>query len=212
MITGSLTLRDGVAYRKNQLAALIGRTRPTVERYAERFSFEETTVSHKGKQVSAYILTPENIEQIATALQQDRDVDHDGLVNGLQPDVVTHSQQDHDLGEGDRDPYITELELKLEAALQRIDDLKASFDKREELYKKLVSSKNDEISTLKTSMVMMERLKRYGALDVGERKPGPLARLGQWLGGFGKHSKPAASYQDIEPLSDEDMQETNKTV
>lgn len=200
MITGSLPLNAGVPYRLNELADLIDRTRPTVERYAKRFSFEFTTVEYKGKQVAAVVLTPENIEQIATLLQQGDDGDRDPVTTSLEPDVTTRSQQDHDPWQGDYNSTNVVLSAKLEAAQEKIDSLNAKLIEQKTLYERLVSAKDNEISTLKTSMVMMEKLKRYGALDATPSKPGPLARLGQWLSGLAKPSQPAASYQQIDPL------------
>jgi hypothetical protein len=99
---------------------------------------------------------------------------------------------------GDRKPFITSDTVRLEAAHEKITALQTRLDEQKAMFERLIASKDNEISTLKTSMVMMEQLKRYGALDVGERKPGKLAQLSQWLAGFRKPSAPAASYQQID--------------
>lgn len=198
MITGSLPIHEGVPYRINELAEIINRSRPTIERYSKRFSFKNTTVEYKGKTVSAVILTAENIEQIATALQQGDDLDRDPIVIGDRLRVTNPLQPDNDPDQADHH-RIDMLSSKLEAAQEKINDLQARLSEQKNVYDKLIESKDSEISTLKTSMVMMEQLKRYGVLDVGERKTGALARLGQWIKGLSRHGNPKSTYQTIDP-------------
>ena len=199
MITGSQPLSEGVPYRLNELADLIGRARPTVDRYAAKYLFSRTTVMHKGKKVSAVVLTGENIRQLMEALQQDHNDDRNPVMTG---DVVMGLQQGDDPLQRDHVYEKLMLESKLEAAKEKIDELKALLLEQKTMYEKQLAGKDDHISTLKTSMVMMEQLKRYGALDASPSKPGPLARFGQWLGGFRKSSQPAASYQQIDPVEE----------
>ncbi len=200
MITGLPPISEGIPYRLNELADLIGRARPTVDRYAAKYFFERTTVTYKGKQVSAVILSAENIQQISKALQQDLDGDRNSVINELPTDDEGALQQGYEALQRDHDQKVILLESKLEASQEKVADLKALLLEQKAMYDRLIESKDSEISTLKTSMVMMEQLKRYGALDATPSKPGPLARLGQWLNGFKKPSKHAAAYQQIDPL------------
>lgn len=207
MITGSLPISEGVPYRLNELADLIRRARPTVDRYAAKYSFERTTVNYKGKQVSAVILSAENIQQISEALQQDLDGDRNPVISGLPTDDGKVLQQGCDVLQRDHDQMVILLESKLEASQEKVADLKALLLEQKAMYDRLIEAKDSEISTLKTSMVMLEQLKRYGALDATPSKSGPLARLGQWISGLGRPSKPAASYQQIDPVMEPVKQE-----
>ncbi len=127
-------LTEGKPYRINQLVALLGKSRPTIEKYIERFSVERTAIEHNGKTVQAVVLTAENIRQITGGSQRVDQGDHDPVANV--DSVASHA-----------------LDERLRAAEERIESLKALLEERQ----RLIDSKESEINTLKTSLLILER-------------------------------------------------------
>lgn len=134
-------LTDGKPYRINQLVEMLGKSRPTIEKYIERFSLERVTVEYGGKTVQAVVFTAENIKQIMGRLQTVDQVNHEPSVNDYEPTRNPDA----------REPAV--YDERLRAAEDRIEGLKALLEERQ----KLIDSKENEIATLKTSLLILER-------------------------------------------------------
>lgn len=197
-----LVIAPGV-YRVSQIAETFRVSRSSINRYIAKLNIPVGDVEYQGKFVKGVSVDEAAIRGIEQLVNQGCGQSLTGLVNHGLSDNDGEQSMDNHLFRSD----LLEAKSKLEEARQKIDDLNAKLIDQKAMYErlidsnnKLIKSKESEITTLKTSMVMIEQLKRYGALDATTSKPGPLARLGQWLNGFKKPSKPAATYQQIDPL------------
>jgi predicted RNase H-like nuclease (RuvC/YqgF family) len=152
-------------YRIQELSERLGVARTTAERYIERFSIPTTETNFQNRKVKALILDGENIQKILSLL--DKGTSHSGEKNPNQSSRLSTLEQEK-----------TMLENELQAAKQRIEDLKSVLDERE----RLVTSKDSEISTLKTALMIVERANKDKPIElIPAQSSGLLGKIRQWF-------------------------------
>jgi predicted site-specific integrase-resolvase len=160
-------------YRIQELSERLGVARTTAERYIERFSIPTTETNFQNRKVKALILDEETIQKILSLADKGESRTSDTRSSQSSENNPNQSSR---LSELEREKAL--LESELQAARQRIEDLKSVLDERE----RLVMSKDSEISTLKTALMIVERANQDKPIELITSQPfGLLGKIRQWF-------------------------------
>lgn len=160
-------------YRIQELSERLGVARTTAERYIERFSIPTTETNFQNRKVKALILDEENIQKILSLL--DKGTSHTSETRSIHSSENNPNQSSR-LSTLEQEKAL--LENELQAAKQRIEDLKSVLDERE----RLVTSKDSEISTLKTALMIVERANKDKPIELIPAQPtGLLGKIRKWF-------------------------------
>lgn len=171
----SPTLAPGT-YRIQELSERLGVARTTAERYIERFSIPTTEISFQNKKVKALILDESSIAKILSQT----DISSSGTIKHRSSQSSEKTlEQSRRASRLEQEKSI--LEKDLQAANQRIEDLKTLLDERE----RLIIAKDSEVSTLKTALMIVERNNQDKTIELVPKQPvgllGKMRQFKQWL-------------------------------
>ena len=166
-------------YRITELAEILSVSRTTIERYIQRYSLETARLSFQNKVVRGVHLDEEKAALLSQLIGMGERGSYGGACTGVTPPGTT-------MGERGMTPLAEQVETlqeqvhqleieraRLETELKRIADLE-----------RLIESKDSEISTLKTSLLILER-KASDPVTVTSTTSKPVGLIGkirQWLG------------------------------
>lgn len=163
-------------YRIQELSEKLGVARTTAERYIERFSIPTAEIHFQNKKVKALILDEASIVKI---LSQTDTSSIGTSENRSSQSSEKPPEQTSRVSVLKQEKNI--LEKDLQAAHQRIEDLKALLDERE----RLIIAKDSEVSTLKTALMIVERNNHEKTIELVPKQSigliGKMRQLKQWL-------------------------------
>jgi hypothetical protein len=182
----TLVIAPGI-YRIIEVAEAFKVSRSTINRYISKFKIQLADLEYQGKIVKGIVLDHVLIMSIDHAVKQ-----------GVNQQLTSMDDQ-WLTDEQDEQPVVNQaLEImasKLEAANQRFIDLEAHYKALLIERNRIIESKDSEISTLKTAMVMVERLNQYEILNITAPKANPFGRLGEWLSSLRKTNNNTKPFQ-----------------
>lgn len=165
----ALNVVPGV-YRIQAAAEAFHISRSSMNRYIGRFKLSLEDIEHQGKLVKGIVLDEATISRISRAISQHSTTSVNQVSTSDQP-KKTNDQ-----------PLINhrliEVEHQLEKQIQRNKDLEALLTVKDAL----IDSKQSEINTLKTSLVILERNSQDKSIELIPSQPlGLLGKIQQWF-------------------------------
>jgi hypothetical protein len=141
-----------------------------MNRYIKRLDLPLEDIEHQGKLVKGVVLDEASIQKINQA------------VNHPIATPINHRSANQQPITSPEQPLVNqkliETELQLEKHIQRNRDLEALIAAKDAL----INSKQSEINTLKTSLVILERNSQAQPIELFPSKPiGLLGKISQWL-------------------------------
>jgi predicted RNase H-like nuclease (RuvC/YqgF family) len=143
-------IKPGIS-RVQELADLLDVSRTTINRYIEKFSLQLEDLVHQNKPVKGIVLDDDSIEKITILLNQGS-TDQDDRC----PSMINHQD--------------TQVQPMFERMVE-LEKGRATLETEVRLLKELLTSKDSEISTLKSALLIAERYSQQKPIIELEAKP-----------------------------------------
>lgn len=165
----AISLVPGV-YRIQAAAEAFRISRSSMNRYIKRLNLYLEDIEHQGKLVKGVVLDEVSIQKISQSVNQSPTTPINQWSSNEQP-IINHDQPPVN-------QRLIEAELQLEKHIQRNRDLEALIAAKDAL----IDSKQSEINTLKTSLVILERNSQDKPIELIPAQPiGLLGKIRQWF-------------------------------